>query len=148
MWDAEPAGGAESSLIVGTTANERTPTSSPDGRWLAYVSDATDGDQVYVSAHPSQAGVRVSMTGGTEPVWARDGSSLYFRHGRDFFAVAIDRETGDVGAPNRLFSGVFVRDPDGNVASYDVAPDGTRFLMLRPSTRTADLRVISHWKSM
>ena len=148
MWRAGPDDGAESSLIVGTAANERAPSLSADGRWLAYVSDAADGDQVYVRAQPGQTSVRVSTTGGAEPVWARDGSSLYFRHGRDLFAVSVDTDTGQVGQPRRLFAGIFVRDPGGNVASYDTALDGKRFLMLRPSTRPAALRVISNFESL
>ena len=139
--------GAESSLISGTSANERAPTMSPAGRHLAYVSDAADGDQVYVRVDPEQQGVRVSTAGGTEPVWDPDGSTLYFRNGRDLLAVAVDADTGTFGAPVRLFSGSFVRDPGGNVASYDTSPDGTRFLMLRPEKRTTALRVISNWES-
>ena len=81
-------------------------------------------------------------------MWARDGSSLYFRHGRDLFAVSVDTDTGQVGQPRRLFAGIFVRDPGGNVASYDTALDGKRFLMLRPSTRPAALRVISNFESL
>ena len=148
MWGSGPTGGAESSLIVGTNANERAPTMSPNGRHLAYVSDAADGDQVYVRGDPGQGGVRVSTAGGAEPVWNADGSTLYFRNGHDLLAVAVDADTGDLGAPARLFVGLFGRDPGGNVASYDTSPDGTRFLMLRPATRTSALRVLSNWESM
>ena len=66
-----------------TDANERAPAYSPDGRWIAYVSDGETGDddQVYVRAAAGNATVeplRVSVAGGTEPVWARTGSLLFF----------------------------------------------------------------------
>ncbi len=147
MWTAGPASGAESSVIIGTAANERAPAISPDGQWLAYVSDAVDGDQVYIRAIPGQTSVRISTAGGAEPVWARDGTRLYFRHARDLFAVAVDSESGQIGEPDRLFTGVYLRDPGGDVASYDTAPDGEHFLMLRPSTWTATLRVVSNWEA-
>ena len=138
-------------LLIGTSANERAPAISPDGRWLAYVSDIKDGDQVYVTPYPDGAGQRVSTAGGAEPVWSNDGSELFYRRGRDLFVVPlseiVDAATaGDEPPASRhLFSGSFVSDPGGNVASYDVGPDGARFVMLRPSTRTTGISVISGW---
>ena len=136
----------ESSLLLGSTANERSPTISPDGRWLAYVSDTRDGDQVYIRHYPGTAEVRVSPTGGTEPVWAPDGSELYYRRGRNLVAAAITADSGQAEAPRHVFAGAFVNDPGGNVAAYDISPDGSRFLMLQPVSRTGTLSVIEHWQ--
>lgn len=145
IWVWTPGSG-ESTLLLGSNANERSPAISPDGKWLAYVSDARDGDQVYLRPYPGTADVRVSPSGGKEPVWSPDGSELFFRRGRDLVAVAITADTNQVSAPRRLFSGSFVSNPGGNVAAYDISRDGSRFLMLQPVTRTDTLSVISQWQ--
>ncbi len=145
IWVWTPSSG-ESTLLLGSNANERSPAISPDGRRLAYVSNARDGDQVYVRPNPGTADVRVSPAGGTEPVWSPDGSELFFRRGRDLVAVEITADTNQVSAPRRLFSGAFVSDPGGNVAAYDIGRDGSRFLMLQPVARTETLSVISQWQ--
>jgi Tol biopolymer transport system component len=137
----------EGRILLGTNANERTPAISPNGRWLAYVSDAKDGDQVYLRPHPGETSTRVSPAGGVEPVWSRDGSELFFRSGPGLFSVAVDPKTGESSSSRRQFSGVFVTDPGGNVPAYDVSIDGTRFLMLRPDTRARSLFVVDHWQS-
>lgn len=137
----------EGRVLLGTNANERTPAVSPDGRWLAYVSDAEDGDQVYLRPHPGTSDTRVSPSGGAEPVWSRDGTELFFRSGQAFFAVTVNAETGELSAAHRLFAGRFERDPNGNVPAYDVSVDGSRFLMLRPETDPPALSVVDHWQS-
>jgi serine/threonine-protein kinase len=145
IWVWTPGSG-ESTLLLGGSANERSPAISPDGRRLAYVSDAEDGDQVYVRPFPGTADERVSPAGGTEPVWSPDGSELFFRRGRDLVAVEITADTNQVSAPRRLFSGSFVRNPGGNVAAYDIDQDGSRFLMLQPVGRTQTLSIINQWQ--
>jgi len=137
----------EGRVLLGTNANERTPAISPNGRWLVYVSDTENGDQVYLRPHPGELDTRVSPAGGVEPVWSRDGSELFYRSGRDLFSVAIDSETGTAEPPRRLFAGVFVSDPGGNVPAYDVSLNGNRFLMLQPDTPASGLSVVDHWQS-
>jgi len=135
----------EGRVLLGTNANERTPAISPNGRWLAYVSDAEDGDQVYLRPHPGTSDTRVSPAGGAEPVWSRNGAELFYRLGRDLLSVAVDAETGRFASPRHLFTGVFVSDPGGNIPAYDVSVDGTRFLMLRPDSHASALSVVDHW---
>lgn len=137
----------EGRVLLGTNANERTPAISANGRWLAYVSDAEDGDQVYLRPHPGESDVRVSPAGGVEPVWSRDGAELFYRSGRGLFSVAVDPVTGELESPRRLFAGVFVSDPGGNVPAYDVGVSGDRFLMLRPDASASALSVVDHWQS-
>ena len=150
VWTTDASGNGEGAgaLLIGTDANERTPVISPDGRWLAYVSDAEEGDQVYLRRYPGEVRTRVSLAGGSEPVWSRDGSELFYRRGRDLFAVEVGPDSGRPGQPRRLFAGRFVSDPGGNVQSYDVDPDGSRFVMLRPVARVTTLQVLSDWQAV
>jgi len=128
--------------LVATPANERAPAVSPDGHWLAYTSDASGTDQVYVQSIAGGDPVRVSATGGTEPLWARGGHELFYRHADQMMAVPIFTDFSlRVGTATRLFVRGYERDPGGNLPNYDVAADG-RFLMLRRSDPPRDLRII------
>ena len=140
------AGAAESSRLVATTANERAPALSPDGRWLAYTSDHEAGDQIYVQTYPSGGSrQRISPIGGTEPVWARDGSELFYRRGTEVHALEFDSGMGVATSSTLLLDGPFMADPDGNLPSYDVDTDGSRLLMLRSGGRVDVLRVLRNW---
>ena len=132
--------------LIATDADERSPTVSPDGRWLAFASDADGGDGVYVQQLPEGAPERISTNSGSEPVWSRDGAELFFRHGRELWAQPFDGD-GPAGPSRRLFDGAFVIDPGGSQAAYDVHPDG-RFLMLRLAARRDELRLVTNWRSL
>ena len=125
-------------------------TLSPDGRWLAYVSDESGKTEVYVRPFPSvdSAKFAISVGGGLEPLWRRDGAELFFRNNRgDMYAVTVG--TGrqfDHGAPRLLFSrpGMALQE---FYRSYDVHPDGKRFLMLNSGDAEAkSLSVIFNWR--
>jgi hypothetical protein len=85
----------------------------------------------------------VSTNGGKEPVWSHDGRELFYRESTAVMAVSV--ESGDsfrAGAPNLLFDGPYQADAVGH-ASYDVSPDGQRFLMIRnPDVGLTELRVV------
>jgi Tol biopolymer transport system component len=98
---------------------------SPDGRWLAYVSNETGRDEVYVQSLPTGNGKwMISYEGGSQPVWRRDGRELYYiRNRRQLMAVAIGGNAAlEAGRPVALFE-VPVE------ASFEVTPDGRRFLI-------------------
>ena len=123
---------------------------SPDGRWLAYVSDESGAAEVYVRPFPdvNSAKFGISVGGGLEPLWRRDGTELYFRDSRgDVHVVAVSAgEQFEHGAPKLLFSrpGMALQD---YYRSYDVHPDGKRFLMLRSGDAQAKrLGVILNWR--
>ena len=109
---------------------------SPDGRWLAYVSNETGQWEIWVRAYPGPgAPTRVSPNGGAEPVWARDGRTLYYLENRTMMAVTIDPSMTidpstefEFDQPVRMFEDDFrqFQQPP----SYDVAPDG-RFVTIR-----------------
>ena len=128
--------------VVATPTDEGIwgATLSPDGRWIAYTSNQTGQVEIWVRPYPGPgAPVRVSPSGGTEPVWARNGRELYYLEGdasrreeadRQVIAVAVDsRDSFDFQPPERLFENRYVST--SQPPSYDVAPDG-RFLMIRP----------------
>jgi serine/threonine-protein kinase len=116
-----------------STYQEVSPTVSPDGRWLAFASDETGQSEVYVRSFPDLRGKWVvSRSGGTEPVWSKDGSELFYRDGSGNL-VAVDIATDQappLGQQRILFSASgFHSEPLHR--AYDAAADGQRFLMLR-----------------
>ena len=112
---------------------EHTPMISPNGRWLAYSSDESGRDEVVVIPFPDGGRkVNVSLEGGTEPLWGRDGRELFYRTGDSVMAVAVtDTTLFDVGPPELLFRGAYERRFGFGYPNYDVTPDGERFLMVK-----------------
>ena len=116
-------------LIV-TPFDERAPAVAPDDRWLAYVSNESGRDEVYVRAFPEGGGRwQVSVAGGTEPRWRADGAELFYRNADTLFAVQV-RTHPEFAAGQRtpLFTGNYVTGP--RHANYDVSPDGQRFVFV------------------
>ncbi|MCZ6708310.1 MAG: hypothetical protein O7A71_10230, partial [Chloroflexi bacterium] len=121
---------------------------SPDGRWIAYGSGDSGEIEVYVQAFPESRGRwMVSTRGGDSPVWSRDGKELFFKS-TDSQLMAVDVNAGDAfktGQPKPLFA-VSLK---GSVnASFDVSPDGQRFLLnARAETETSNLgaTLILNW---
>jgi Tol biopolymer transport system component len=126
--------GAEPELVKGTPFNERAPMFSPDGQWIAYVSNETGRDEVYVSSTDSNVRTehRISNDGGKEPMWAPDGRALFYRSAQWMMRVALDSDEAELipSAPAVLFADDFKREPTAGNQYYDVASDG-RFLMIR-----------------
>jgi Tol biopolymer transport system component len=133
-----------------TPFNERSPTFSPNGRWLAYASDESGRDEVYARAYPGPgAKIAISTNGGTEPVWSRDGQTVFYRNGEQFMAVSVrrDGEGLTVGTPRVLFEQRLTIQPNPGTGSqnYDVSPDGQRFLIAVPGETSSELYVVLNW---
>jgi len=126
---------------------QRAARFAPDGRWVAYQSDETGQQEVYVRPWPAMdASFRVSDDGGTEPIWSLDGRHLYYRNRDRVEAVDLEPagETLERSAPRTIFSGPFSLDVYGD-QSWDMAPDG-RFLLLRPAQAgRAEVQVELNW---
>jgi len=138
-----PRGGELRELVV-TQANEFAPALSPDGTWLAYVSDHTGAFQVYMREFPDGESFPVSTDGGEEPRWSADGSELYFRRGESLYAVSVSAESSiDVTAARLILKQPFDRGSYLDRAAYDVASDG-RFLVVT-NTWNTELRVVFNW---
>ena len=119
---------------------------SPDGRWLAYGSDLSGRNEVYVNAFPDPGGNRrVSVDGGTEPVWSRDGSELFYRNDRTLMVAAVET-TPDFRVRSRevLFEGPYTQWVWHS--NYDVDPNGERFVMIKPvEEQSIRLTVVLNW---
>ena len=134
-------------MIIGGPGVQRNPRFSPDGRWIAYESLETGEPNVYVQPWPAlDRKWPISTGGGREPLWAPGGRELFYRTGNKVMAVAVGSGTDfQAGTPRELFHGRFWSEPSGDY-SYDISPDGRRFLMIAPdTTERTEVRVIVNW---
>jgi serine/threonine protein kinase/Tol biopolymer transport system component len=147
LWVLPLRKGDAARLFLQTRFDEVGPAFSPDGRWIAYVSDESGRYEVYVRPFPARDGKwQVSVDGGEEPRWSRDGAELFYRNGRTWMAAAVTLNPAFTAkTPARLFEGHYA-----NVGgrSYDVAADGRRFLVLQASNTAAvtQLNIVLHWE--
>jgi serine/threonine-protein kinase len=138
--------------FLDTEFDENGAMFSPDGRWLAYMSNETGRDEIYVQpvgTSGSGGKLLVSVGGGAEPLWARNGRELFYRNGNKMMAVAIETEPElSVGTPKLLFEGRFLgTGPVHLRRQYDVSPDGQRFLMIKREQDLVptELIVVLNW---
>jgi serine/threonine-protein kinase len=132
-WDVlalDPVDETVQPLLCGV-ANECAATLSPDGRRLAWVSDETGRNEVYLRTYPDgRTKLQVSRDGGTEPVWSPKGGEIFYRHGQTLYSVGVPADpAASVGTPVPLFSGPYVRG-FAERPNYDVTSDGRRFVMV------------------
>ena len=145
LWVLERDG--QAAPFLATEFEEFAPMVSPVGQWVAYVSDHSGVSNVYVQPFPDGGPVTaISTDGGTEPVWSRDGTVLFFRDGARMMAVDVEDGTRfAVGPPRLLFERPYEQDPLGiGIQNYDVAADG-RFLMVRRTADTTAITLVLNW---
>jgi serine/threonine-protein kinase len=130
--------------VVQTPFTERNASVSPDGRWLVYEANDSGRFEIYVRPFPDVNSGRwqVSSGGGTRPLWARDGRELFFLSpAGDLLRIGVDRAAASwtVTPPSVLVKAGYITVPAGNPGlSYDVSPDGERFLMVKAGTGSVE----------
>jgi serine/threonine protein kinase len=132
--------------------DESAPRFSPDGQRIAYVSNEFGRAEVFVRpATPAATARQVSTAGGMEPIWARDGRTLFFRAGPRLMAVPIlDAASLRFGPPRQVFEGA-AEPGTFDTANYDVMSGATRFVIIMNTsmdTPTNDIRMIVNWNPL
>jgi len=155
IWTISTEGDGTPEAFLETPFREMWPAFSPDGRWLAYASRETGSFEVYVRPFPEGAPVhRVSTGGGGAPLWSRDGRQLFYRMSYEDWepgVMVVDVATNGAftrSQPRKLLeSGEFGATIP--TTSYDVAPDGRRFVMFKPSPVAPQpvtrIRIVLNW---
>jgi serine/threonine-protein kinase len=122
--------------LLDTDSVERFPVFSPDGRWLAYVTDETERPEVYVTSFPDKARtLMISNEGGVGPIWSPSAAALFYRGPKGFMKVKIHAAEGiSAGVPHLMFDpsrlglAQFPWDP---VSGFSIDGKGERFLVSR-----------------
>jgi len=145
IWIVSP--GKDPVPFLLTPFDERQPQFSPDGKWLAYVSDESGRSDVYVQPYPGPGGKwLVSTDGGVDPVWSRDGHELLYRHDEQLMAVSVVSGSDfSYSRPRPLFEARIVAGD--NSPNYDISPDGKWFVMLRSDREPPpeELHLVLNW---
>ena len=137
--------------FAATKAFEAFPEFSPDGRWLAYVSDESGRNEVYLRSFPDgKRTLQVSTDGGMSPLWAPDGRELFYwdvGFTKLMRAAISPGQNLSAGAPALLFEFSSIRS--GFLRFYDITPDGQRFLMQKfqpvQAVPVTELRLVRTW---
>jgi serine/threonine-protein kinase len=148
IWMCTPGSGRPPRALVRSRANDFGPACSPDGRSFAYTSDESGRFEVYLFPFPDFGmKTQISVDGGSEPVWSRDGR-LCYRSGSSVMVADIDLATRTrIGAPQRIAEGPFQPGAVAGLPNYDVAADG-RLLMIAQTSAQAQpdrLSVTVNW---
>ncbi|MHC5114754.1 MAG: protein kinase domain-containing protein [Planctomycetota bacterium] len=146
IWELSMDGERRTERLIRSPRNAYGAMISPDGRWIAYISDESGRPEVFLRGFPDGAGrVQVSTEGGTSPAWSGDGSRLFYRAREAMMAVDVG-ESGP-SPPRLLFEtaseeyGTFI-----NPCNYAVSPHGDRFVMVQGSEGDwARIDVIQNW---
>jgi hypothetical protein len=133
IWAVPVADPAKAFAVVETPFAERSGQFSPDGRWVAYRSLESGKEDIFVTPFPGGgAKWQVSIGGGTQPRWSRDGRQLFYVSTvNELMSVEVDGRGPrfEAKTPRTLFRVNLFSGPRQGYCSYDVAPDGRRFLV-------------------
>jgi serine/threonine-protein kinase len=136
--------------LLATDADEFGARFSPDGRWLAYVSDETGRDEVFIRPSDVNGGRRrLSSDGGIGPMWAPNGREIYFLRGDQLAVVALDAQRNPVGRDRILFSMPRFEDLqfDPGYSDFAIMPDGDHFVFSlgTQSSSATEYAVVLNW---
>ena len=138
-----------STPFVETQFREGGPAFSPDGKWIAYVSDESGRFEIYVRPFPGPGEKwPISVEGGNEVVWPRNSRQLFYRAGDAIMAVDIETKPAfSAGKPRKLFDTAYQRSR-AMWSNFDASPDGQRLLMVKPenpSPAASHINVVLNW---
>ena len=149
IWTFSVEGERQPQEFVVTEFNERHSMFSPDGQWIAFTSNRSGQDEIYVKAYPGPGGiVQISSEGGSQPLWARDGKELFYRNGDMMMVISVQTEPTFkmLAAPRLLFQGSYYSGSFDWAPNYDVTPDGQRFVMVKqPETSASQINIVLNW---
>lgn len=132
--------------FLSSPSNEQAPVFSPDGHYIAYVSDDSGQREVYVRPYPAgDQKWSISTNGGTEPIWSRDGQELFYRQNSTIMVADVCLGSSfKADRPRRLFEAPYVTD--NAHPAYDIAPDGQCFLIIKDNEKErTQLNVVINW---
>ncbi|MBA3646151.1 MAG: serine/threonine-protein kinase [Gemmatimonadaceae bacterium] len=145
IYSAPMAPSTVASPWLATPSAEYAPRFSPDGKFVAYVSDESGTREVYVRPYPGPGGrAQISNGGGMEPLWSRSGHQIFYRNGPRLMAADISGGGIPSVASRRQMLTASVPE-QASAANYDVSPDGKRVLMGVPNGAAANLVVVVNW---
>jgi serine/threonine-protein kinase len=163
IWLATANGKPSFAPWFETPFREGAPVFSPDGKWIAYVSDTSGASEIYVRPYPGPGSpLKISTEGGTEVVWSRAGRELIYRSGpKSERFVSVEFQTGGaspaISAPRLLFTSTLNRGgetpigfQDSAFRDYDVSADGNEIFASRTNRSPSpdpprQLRIVTDW---
>ena len=154
VMEVETAGSHRVTPLVQSPFSERNGVVSPDGRWLTYEANDSGRSEIYVRPYPDVNSGRwqVSSAGGTRPLWSPDARELFFISLTGaVMRVGVEKAASwSATTPTMIIKEEYVTLPPGNPGrNYDIAPDGKRFLMIKPGsaqeTAPPSITVIQNW---
>ncbi|HTR02147.1 MAG TPA: protein kinase [Thermoanaerobaculia bacterium] len=155
VWLLDGADPKQQRAVAVGDANETGGAFSPDGKWIAYISDESGTLEVYVRASSGEGGKwKVSSSGGSSPRWRGDGKELFYADlSGKILAVSVNLDAGfHASEPTTLFEAhaSFGPDPFGLSGAFDVAADGQKFLVnVEPeSSGSPPLSLILNWPAL
>ena len=150
IWYRRLSGDTTSRPFVATPATEAEIRFSPDGKWVAYTSNQSGTYEVYVRPFPTgDSRFQVSAGGGQQPMWSRDGRSVYYLGsggGELLRAKVVATPSFTVASRDTVIRGNYFTQRNG-YASYDVAPDGEHLLVVRRVAASTPAIVALGWFS-
>lgn len=153
LWLLSLDGDPETTPLLETTAHERHPALSPDGEWIAFTSNESGRDEVYVQPLPGLDGKwMISSGGGLEPLWSHDGKEIFYRNGESYFGVSVQTDPSFASAlPKVIVKRRYYTDVPGISRYFDITPDDQHFLFTKEEALEAgtgartELLVVENW---
>jgi Tol biopolymer transport system component len=150
LWILPLQGERDPQTFLQTKHDEFHPAISPDGHWLAYTSNSSGQNEVYVRPYPGPGAlIPISNRGGTAPVWHPSERELFYCLEKKMMVVTYKtKPTFQAGIPEQLFERDHVLNASRWGRMYDLSPDGRRFLMIKDNysqIATREIHVVVNW---